>query len=734
MADNGKARIEIDGNASGFVRAAQVAQGALGKLSTQMTALEALSGKTFSASGIVGIGVSATAAAAAMVAAVKGAADYGDALSNLSKRTGESVETMSRLQYAAQMSDTSTEALAGGMKYLAGQIYSAANGSQDSAALFEKLGVSLRNTDGTIRGTGDVLMDLADVFANMADGPEKVSLATSLFGKKLGAELIPMLNEGRDSIKAMGDEAERLGLVISSDQAKAADDFNDNLDRMSKGAKGLAVTIGNALIPSINDFLDSINQANKSGLGFFQFLTSGTSQDAVYLQDKLFAAKAQLEDYKKELDQLNSRKDINSNERAAGSSYFQEKINDQKKYVDYYQSMLDKQTGQDEDTSGKRQKIALKLAREMASMEKLRAIAAGEADASILKSDKERTAEQLKNAQSIRDALRAAWQSSMADAEKAMEKAKSVRASAQDKATAMRDANLSPEDRQAANLARAQEMQQQGAYYAAAAGAAQLDGRGAQFEQYQKQAEEFLDRASKFAEQSGNADLVEQIGKQQASLYETQGKAAQDLADSQAQKLLELDKQVTDLQTKAGAIDVQLKIDDAKGKIGELSKSLDELSSKASSMTITFSKSSVTDSKNTPGNTFDAGVNGPGFAGGGWTGPGSKYQPAGIVHADEFVHTKERVREPGALEFLWRFHRLGMKALNGYADGGLVRGNSLDIPIPSISAASAGSASPGRPLVLDFGNLGKFQTQASDDVARQLVSTFRQVALARGRK
>lgn len=63
-----------------------------------------------------------------------------------------------------------------------------------------------------------------------------------------------------------------------------------------------------------------------------------------------------------------------------------------------------------------------------------------------------------------------------------------------------------------------------------------------------------------------------------------------------------------------------------------------------------------------------------GYAGGGWTGPGSKYQPAGVVHADEHVIRKEsrasieRAR-PG---FLDRLNSFGAAALGGYANGGLV--------------------------------------------------------------
>lgn len=58
----------------------------------------------------------------------------------------------------------------------------------------------------------------------------------------------------------------------------------------------------------------------------------------------------------------------------------------------------------------------------------------------------------------------------------------------------------------------------------------------------------------------------------------------------------------------------------------------------------------------------------PGFADGGYTGPGGKYQPAGIVHAGEFVFTKEQTRRAGVRNLYAMAN-----ALAGYATGGLVR-------------------------------------------------------------
>jgi tape measure domain-containing protein len=61
-----------------------------------------------------------------------------------------------------------------------------------------------------------------------------------------------------------------------------------------------------------------------------------------------------------------------------------------------------------------------------------------------------------------------------------------------------------------------------------------------------------------------------------------------------------------------------------------------------------------------------------GFAAGGWTGPGTKYAPAGLVHADEHVIRKESRRRmeataPGLLDHINRYGTVA-----GYAGGGRV--------------------------------------------------------------
>lgn len=69
-------------------------------------------------------------------------------------------------------------------------------------------------------------------------------------------------------------------------------------------------------------------------------------------------------------------------------------------------------------------------------------------------------------------------------------------------------------------------------------------------------------------------------------------------------------------------------------------------------------------------------INGVEFAEGGYTGPGSKYDIAGVVHRDEYV-TPKRVRNmPEAQPHLMALERMR----TGYADGGLTT-NSISTPI-----------------------------------------------------
>ena len=743
MAIDKEVALKITADASGVPRGVAVAQGALRGLQTQLSSLEAVSARGFSMSGLAGIGLSATAAAAAIGASVRAAADYGDQLDNMSQRTGVAVEELSRLQYAAKLSDTSTEALGKGIGNLSKLMVGAANGGAESGKLFERFDISLRNADGTMRSTTEVLYDLADVFAAMPDGPEKTALAMEFFGKKLGTELIPLLNQGSAGLREMGDEAERLGLVLNAEQAKAAAEFNDNLDRLGQLSKSVAVSIGNALIPALNGMLGKLTDASRAKLSIWQILGALPKQG----ED----VSAQLYKATDALVKLQERRDAiyKQNSQDGGStdtSAIDQAIAAEEKRVAYLILQNKRIEGDDAATAGKRLNISKELAREQANLEQLKAIAAGKASADILKTDKARTDEQLKDAEKLRGALQTAWETSRKEAQKAaddaqklLEKAAGVRTSSADKAADLRNAGLSDEEKQAVALAQAQDLQGQGNYYAAAAGAAKLDGRTKDFEKYQKQAESFLDRAMKFAEQAGDADTVEAVGKAQAGVIENNAKAKQGeaaaleaQATAQAATLAKLDTDIEALKAKAANIEISVSIANAEGAVASLKKQLDEL---PASKTVTVTVQQVGSPAAIAAAAAD--VNSAGLGGFAYGGQ----LPGAAPHdrADnrlywgtpgEWVIQRPAVRHYGS-SFI---AALNAMKLPKFALGGEIGASAVSrLALPALSGAGSGSpaAASGRNLTLVLGN-ERFQVGAGDDTIDRLTSFVSREALRKG--
>ncbi len=193
---------------------------------------------------------------------VKGAIDSADALNDLSEQTGIAAGKLSEYQYAAQMSGTSLDTLSTGFKELAKGI--ASNGDA-----LKSIGVATRDAAGNLRGTDQVLEDVAEKFAGYEDGAAKSALAMQLFGKA-GQEMIPFLNNGKEGLAELRGEAQSLGVVLSDDMVAAAANFNDGLDKLKTAGGGFAAQLAGELLPALGVVSDSL---------------LGTAQDSGVLKD-----------------------------------------------------------------------------------------------------------------------------------------------------------------------------------------------------------------------------------------------------------------------------------------------------------------------------------------------------------------------------------------------------------------------------------------------------------------
>lgn len=187
------------------------------------------------------MGTAMVAGAGAFAVAITRAINAADELGKSAQKLGMTTEALSGLQYAAELSGLSNEDLSTSINKLNKSI-------AEGNPAFEAMGISLKDVNGNLKSSDQVLQEVAGKFVTYKDGVEKSALAMEVFGKS-GARMVPLLNSGADGLNAMAEEARSLGLVISSDMAKSAEAFNDNLTRVQKTQSGLVTQLTAQLLP-----------------------------------------------------------------------------------------------------------------------------------------------------------------------------------------------------------------------------------------------------------------------------------------------------------------------------------------------------------------------------------------------------------------------------------------------------------------------------------------------------
>lgn len=192
-----------------------------------------------------------TAAIAPLVASSKAFASMGDSVAKMAKRIGISVESLSGLIYAAELSGASSEQLENSFRRMQRTIMDAGDGMQTANESLWRLGLQMSDIAGLSPDQQFKL--IGDRISQIKDPTLRAAAAMDVFGRA-GTAMLPMLEDGVAGIDALIEEAKKLGLIMKTEDAKSAEEFSDALDRLWKSVKMSGFYIGAALAPSLQDF------------------------------------------------------------------------------------------------------------------------------------------------------------------------------------------------------------------------------------------------------------------------------------------------------------------------------------------------------------------------------------------------------------------------------------------------------------------------------------------------
>ena len=220
-------------------------------------------GSAFSsiAKGAAAVGTAVVAGAAAVGGAAykmaKDTAAAADNVDKMSQKIGISREAYQEWDYVMSQNGMSVDKLQTGIKTLTSQMDSAKSGSSSAAEAFDRLGISVTNSDGSLRSQEEVFEETIKALQSMDNETERARLATQLFGKA-GVEMAPLLNQTAESTEALKDKAHELGMVMSDETINSGVKFTDTLDTIKRSFGGLMNDLGGAVLPIVQSVLNLI--------------------------------------------------------------------------------------------------------------------------------------------------------------------------------------------------------------------------------------------------------------------------------------------------------------------------------------------------------------------------------------------------------------------------------------------------------------------------------------------
>jgi hypothetical protein len=184
----------------------------------------------------------------------------------MSAETGNSVESIQELGFAAELSGSSAEAMSSSLAGLSKVAGDAARDLGKGKKAFEELGISVKDASGNVK-TADVLFnELRESFARL--GTDKSTQKSIIAALGLDSSTLQLLNATSDEVGKLVDQARALG-IVTTEQAEAAAAFQDSLGIAKFAVSALTQQIAISLAPATQRITD----------GFVEFLTA--NQDLI---------------------------------------------------------------------------------------------------------------------------------------------------------------------------------------------------------------------------------------------------------------------------------------------------------------------------------------------------------------------------------------------------------------------------------------------------------------------
>jgi hypothetical protein len=153
-----------------------------------------------------------------------------DTIGKVADSIGVQTEFLQKYQFAAQQAGLTTEEFNKGMQNFTKMVGQAQLRTSEAGRTLEKLGVQVKNTDGSVRSSEEVFVDLFEALDGVGSQFEKNAILADLMGRA-GVKLAVMGKDGAEAMKALAESATG---VLDEETIRRAERFNDTMNILKR--------------------------------------------------------------------------------------------------------------------------------------------------------------------------------------------------------------------------------------------------------------------------------------------------------------------------------------------------------------------------------------------------------------------------------------------------------------------------------------------------------------------
>ena len=188
-----------------------------------------------------------------LISVTKEAGAYSKEVRRLASITGQSREDVIAFTYAAEKMDVSYDRISDSLKEITNKMQEAQNGSEDTAAAFNRLGISIEDSEGNLRSSMDVFLDTIDALGNIKNQADRDALAMDLMSEE-ARELNPIIEKGSQELESYAQAAKNTGKVLTEDALIALEAVDDQVQRLQTSQESLKNQMASEFAPYLEEF------------------------------------------------------------------------------------------------------------------------------------------------------------------------------------------------------------------------------------------------------------------------------------------------------------------------------------------------------------------------------------------------------------------------------------------------------------------------------------------------